>query len=75
MAAAIAGEGYLVQPTFIAGQAIKKGDLKIFLENYEPEPIALYAIYPHRKLLSSKVRVFIDELSEFFGEKPYWDEF
>lgn len=75
MAAAIAGEGYLVQPTFIAGHALKNGDLKIFLEDYEPEPIALYAVYPHRKLLSSKVRVFIDELSAFFGENPYWDEF
>ncbi|CCQ11558.1 Transcriptional regulator, LysR family [Pseudoalteromonas luteoviolacea B = ATCC 29581] len=75
LASAVAGEGYLLLPTFIASKAIKQGELQVFLEDFEPQPIGLYAVYPHRKLLSSKVRVFIDELSQFFGVHPYWDEF
>ncbi|MCK7595827.1 LysR family transcriptional regulator [Microbulbifer sp. CAU 1566] len=75
MQAAIAGEGYVLQPTFIAGEAIKAGQLKIILQEFEPEPLALYAVYPHRKLLATKLRVFIDFISSYFGDPPYWDAF
>ena len=73
--AAIAGEGYILQPTFIVGEAVKQGKLSIVLEDFEQEPMALYAVYPHRKLLASKMRVFIDFLSHYFGDPPYWDRF
>lgn len=67
------GEGYVLQPTFIAGEALKKGELVSFLDEYLPQPITLYAVYPHRKLISSKLRVFIDFLSEYFEGPPRWD--
>ncbi|MBL3556398.1 MULTISPECIES: LysR family transcriptional regulator [Marinobacter] len=73
--AAIAGAGIALQPTFIAGAAIKEGKLKIILPEHEPEPMALYAVYAHRQLLASKVRSFIDFIDGFFGEPPYWDRF
>lgn len=75
MAAAIAGEGYMLQPTFMVGNAVKEGKLQVVLEAFEPEPLHLYAVYPHRKLLTSKVRVFIDALDGFYGSPPYWDVF
>ncbi|WP_448212434.1 LysR family transcriptional regulator [Colwellia sp. MEBiC06753] len=75
MAAAIAGEGYTLQPTFIVGEAIKQGKLQTMLEGFEPEAIGLYAVYPHRKLITSKVRAFIDTIDGFFGSPPYWDAF
>ncbi|WP_428820721.1 LysR family transcriptional regulator [Microbulbifer sp. MCCC 1A16149] len=75
MQAAIAGQGYVLQPTFIAGEAIKAGKLQIILQEFEPEPLALYAVYPHRKLLATKLRVFIDFISSYFGDPPYWDGF
>ncbi|MBD3655469.1 LysR family transcriptional regulator [Marinobacter sp.] len=73
--AAIAGAGIAIQPTFIAGEAIRDGKLRILLPDHEPEPLALYAVYAHRQLLASKVRSFIDFLDGYFGDPPYWDRF
>ncbi|PAU80570.1 LysR family transcriptional regulator [Halovibrio salipaludis] len=71
--AAIAGAGIALQPTFISGSAIKEGKLQVILPEYEPEPMALYAVYAHRQLLASKVRSFIDFIDGYFGDPPYWD--
>jgi len=73
MAAAIAGQGYVLQPTFIVGEAVRQGKLNIILKEFEPEPIGLYAVYPHRKLLAPKLRVFIEFISDYYGQTPYWD--
>ena len=71
--AAIAGAGIILQPTFICGDAIREGKLQIILQDYAPEPMALYAVYAHRQLLASKVRCFVDFLASYFGDPPYWD--
>lgn len=73
MAAAIAGEGYILQPTFIVGESLRQGKLQTILQEYEPEPMGLYAVYPHRKLLAPKLRAFIDFISSYYGQPPYWD--
>ncbi|MDN3556804.1 LysR family transcriptional regulator [Halomonas maura] len=75
VAAAIAGAGIALQPTFISGAAIKAGKLRIILAEHEPEPMSLYAVYAHRQLLASKVRCFVDFLDGYFGTSPYWDDF
>ncbi|WOX06352.1 LysR family transcriptional regulator [Microbulbifer pacificus] len=75
MQAAIAGQGYVLQPTFIVGDAIKAGKLTAILREFEPEPLGLYAVYPHRKLLATKLKVFIEFISSYFGDPPYWDDF
>ncbi len=74
-AAAIAGAGIVLQPTFIVGDALKAGQLQILLPDHEPDPMGLYAVYAHRQLLASKVRSFIDFIDQFFGDPPYWDRF
>ena len=71
--AAIAGAGIVMQPTFISGAALADGRLVEILKQEAPEPIALYAVYAHRTLLSSKVRAFIDSLSDYFSGVPPWD--
>ncbi|NVD08746.1 LysR family transcriptional regulator [Vibrio sp. JPW-9-11-11] len=71
---AIAGEGYVYQPTFIVSDAVKKGKLRVILKEFEPEPLALYAVYPHRKLIANKLSAFIEFLSNYYGDVPYWDE-
>ncbi|KPZ71810.1 HTH-type transcriptional regulator DmlR [Shewanella sp. P1-14-1] len=71
---AIAGEGYVFQPTFIVSDALKKGQLNVILKEFEPEPMALYAVYPHRKLIATKLSVFIEFLSNYYGNLPYWDD-
>ncbi|WP_111977318.1 LysR family transcriptional regulator [Algibacillus agarilyticus] len=75
MNAAIAGEGYTLQPTFIVGEALKQGKLVTLLDAFEPDTMGLYVVYPHRKLLAPKLRVFVDFISDYYGAFPYWDNF
>ena len=71
--AAMAGSGLALQPTFIVGDDIREGRLQLVLEDFEVEPMGLYAVYAHRKYLSGKVRTFVDFLSGYFGSPPYWE--
>ncbi len=74
IAAAIAGAGLALQPTFIASEAISNGQLIPVLAEHSPEPFGLYAVYAHRKLLPNKVRCFIDFIDGYFGNPPHWDK-
>ena len=71
--AAMAGGGLALQPTFIVGDDIREGRLQLVLEDFEVEPMGLYAVYAHRKYLSGKVRTFVDFISGYFGSPPYWE--
>lgn len=72
--AAIAGAGIILQPSFIASKALQSGKLIQILPDFEPDPIGLYAVYAHRKLLPNKVRCFIDFMEGYYGSPPYWDK-
>jgi DNA-binding transcriptional LysR family regulator len=39
----------------------KSGDLKYVLEEFETEPLPVHVIYPHTRLMSTRVRAFVDE--------------
>jgi DNA-binding transcriptional LysR family regulator len=39
----------------------KDGRLKYVLEKFEAEPVPVQVVYPASKLLSSRVRTFVDE--------------
>ena len=52
------GIGYL--PSFAVTDDLAQGRLKRLLPTYVPEPVGIFALYPHRKHLSAKVRLFID---------------
>jgi DNA-binding transcriptional LysR family regulator len=69
--AALAGRGIALLPTFIAGTALDDGALVPVLGAYHAPEIALYAIYPPTRHLSSKVRLFIDFLVERFSERSW----
>ena len=60
-------------PTFIVGDDLQAGNLVSVLGAFIPQDVALHAVYPHSRLLSPKVRTFIDFLAERFGPRPYWD--
>jgi DNA-binding transcriptional LysR family regulator len=69
--AAVSGRGIALLPTFIAGAALDSGTLMPVLENYRAPEIALYAIYPPTRHLSSKVRVLIDFLVGRFSDRSW----
>ena len=47
-----------------AAAAIKAGRLKVVLEKFEQPPLPIHLIYPTSRLLSAKVRTFIDLVTE-----------
>ncbi|MEM9057923.1 MAG: LysR family transcriptional regulator [Pseudomonadota bacterium] len=74
-AAALAGTGIVVQPTFIVGDALRAGRLVPLLPDYTLAERSVYAVYAHRQYLSAKVRTFVDHLATYFGTPPYWDRY
>lgn len=60
--AAINGLGLVMLPVYIVGWDIERGRLQRALENFPSPPLEVHAVYPHRKYLSAKVRVFMDFL-------------
>jgi DNA-binding transcriptional LysR family regulator len=72
--AAIRHRGVALLPTFIAGDALHNGQLRIFLDDYKAPPLTLYAIYPPTRHLAVKVRLFIDFLVARFAGVPAWDQ-
>ena len=73
-AAAAAGLGIAVQPTFIAGDAISRGELVPLLTDYQWPVTPAWAIYPPTRHLSHRVRAFIDFLVEWFAGRPAWEQ-
>jgi DNA-binding transcriptional LysR family regulator len=47
-----------------AAAAIKAGRLKIVLAKFEPPPLPIHVVYPTSRLLSAKVRTFVDLVTE-----------
>ena len=61
-------------PTFIAGPDIGAGRLVRLLDQYSMPSQTFYAVFPERRHLPAKVRVFVDFTIEKFGaDNPYWD--
>lgn len=47
-----------------AADAIRRGALKIVMKEFEPAPLPIHIVYPTSRLLSAKVRAFIDLVTE-----------
>ena len=74
LAAAIAGQGIIQQPTFILADAVRSGDLvRITLDHPPTEQLAVHAIYLPDRHPPAKVRAFIDFIAEQFAPEPPWD--
>ena len=72
--AILAGLGIGLRSTWDIGPELKNGDLEIVLPQYTgSNNIAIYAVYPSREFMPSKVNVFIDFLAELYGSEPYWE--
>lgn len=71
--AAACNMGVVMQPTFIAHEAIRRGDLAPILADVRWPVTPAYAVYPPTRHLSYRVREFIDYLAEVFSGTPSWD--
>ena len=71
--AAANGVGIAALPSFIAHSHLRDGRLECLLAAHPLAGSVISAVYPHRRHLSPKVRVFIDFLIQRFAPEPYWD--
>jgi DNA-binding transcriptional LysR family regulator len=67
--AAEAGLGVARTPLFAVRRAVEEGRLEILLEDYELANLVVHAVYPHRRHLSAKVRVFVDFMVDWFERR------
>ena len=66
-ALAVAGIALGRLPSYVCQPEIDRGELEVVLSDFEDGPLGIYALYPHRALLSSKVRAFVGFLSDTMG--------
>ncbi len=69
-AAAIEGLGFTILPDFIAARDIEDGRLIPVLNDRILTGGGIFAVYPHRRYLPAKVRVFVDYLAAWFKKFP-----
>lgn len=74
LASAISGFGIIQLPTYLTKKTIDQGQLIPLLEEYTiaAEPIRI--IYPSKKHLSPRIRMFIDFLIEQWTDMPIWEK-
>jgi DNA-binding transcriptional LysR family regulator len=64
--------GIVFEPAFIVGPEVRAGRLVPLLQDFDPQATPIYAVYPSRKHLSAKVRLFVDFLLERFSQAQDW---
>ncbi|WP_093453562.1 LysR family transcriptional regulator [Sphingomonas sp. YR710] len=63
---ALSGHGIALKPWWEVADHLRSGALIEVLPNNRPESVSLVALFPHRQLVSAKVRTFV----EFLKQKP-----
>lgn len=72
--ALLGGVGIALRSTWDVGPELTSGQLVHVLPEYSGgKRVAVYAVYPSRRHMEQKVRVFVDYLAELYGATPYWD--
>jgi DNA-binding transcriptional LysR family regulator len=69
--AALTDHGLILQPDFIVGEDLRRGDLVELMPSYRSIELGIYAVYPSRKHLPLKTRRLVDHLSDALRE-PSW---
>lgn len=74
VAAALAGQGVVYEPTFLLGDEIRAGRLVALPLDHPPMELpGVFAVYASNRRPPAKVRAFIDFLVQRFGPVPPWD--
>jgi len=70
IAAAVAGLGIVCEPDFLLESELQAGRLVPALPGYVGRRADIWAVYPSRRHLSVKVRLFVDHVAAFFQPPP-----
>jgi DNA-binding transcriptional LysR family regulator len=72
-AAAVAGLGVCILPTFIASPSIASGELEVILTDYPLDDAGLHLVMPPGRAVTARVRALVEFLAKRFGPEPSWD--
>jgi len=72
--AALLGQGLMYAPKFLVADDLAAGRLVQVLSEFRTAELTVDAIYPHRRHLSAKVRIFLDLLTRHFRDKVAWSD-
>lgn len=72
---ALAGKGLAWRSLWEIGGDLANGRLVSVLDEYSAPPVGIYALFPQRKHLPLRVRLFIDRLKTAFSDPGYWQRF
>ncbi|NII10798.1 LysR family transcriptional regulator [Oleiagrimonas sp. C23AA] len=67
LAAALAGAGIVYGPDFVLGEHVASGRLEQVLTNFTTQSLGIHAVYPSARLLSAKLRLFIEGLERWLS--------
>ncbi|MDR2239594.1 MAG: LysR family transcriptional regulator [Zoogloeaceae bacterium] len=70
---ALAGRGLAWRSLWEVGQDLQEGRLTAVLDAWQAPPMGIYAIFPQRRHLPLRVRLFIDLLKATYGRAGYWE--
>jgi DNA-binding transcriptional LysR family regulator len=70
LSAAIEGLGIALEPAFVVGPAVRRGELVPILCDWSIATIPLQAVYPDNRHIAVKVRAFVDFLAKRFASHP-----
>lgn len=62
--------GIAMAPDWLAYEGLRNGRVVAVLAEFAPPPFDISAVYPTNRMLTAKVRAFIDFLREEFGRVP-----
>jgi DNA-binding transcriptional LysR family regulator len=68
VAATLAGLGISMEPDFMVGPLLADGRLVALLPDYRGPRGDIWAVYPSRRHLSAKVRLFVDHVARHFAD-------
>ena len=69
---ALAGKGLAWRSLWEVGGDLAAGRLVAVLEEWTAPPVGIYAVFPQRRHLPLRVRLFIDTLKNTYGNPGYW---
>ena len=70
---ALAGRGLAWRSLWEVGQDLQEGRLTSVLDAWQAPPMGIYAVFPQRRHLPLRVRLFIDLLKDTYGRASYWE--
>lgn len=70
--AALLGHGISMHPNYMVMQDIDENLLTIVLPAYQPTLLDIYAVYPSRRNMPGRVRLFLEFLRERFEDTAEW---